>query len=222
MPDAFALEQSRRPGGIGHQHHEGDEETDPKKNGADGAAGGEELHDRHAARALFVENEGRAGRNGRRWEHLPQQRRYSLGRRCTPVRRRPRHCFTVCYRRRSVALPRLSDDLFRTARAMTYHTVILAILLRIGRRKRWCSGRPSEGSISNASCRLRRNGRRRPRLRHNEGYPFASSGAVREGAGDRGFAGGGVLHHGRRPSAAPFDTMCMRGTRGSKAAILLV
>jgi hypothetical protein len=24
----------------------------------------------------------------------------------------------------------------------------------------------------------------------------------------------------RRPSTAPFDTMCMRGTRGSKAAIL--
>jgi hypothetical protein len=41
------------------------EEADPKKNGADSTAGGEELHDRHAARALFVEDEG-----GARWHGL--------------------------------------------------------------------------------------------------------------------------------------------------------
>jgi hypothetical protein len=35
-----------------------------RSTGADGAAGGEELHDRHAARALFVEDEGGVRRNG--------------------------------------------------------------------------------------------------------------------------------------------------------------
>jgi hypothetical protein len=80
--EASLMPMPSRPGRVGHQHHEGDEKADPKKHGADGAAGGEELHDRHAARALFVEDEGRARRNGRRREHLPQQRRYALGRRC--------------------------------------------------------------------------------------------------------------------------------------------
>ena len=48
------------------------------RNGAGGAAHGEKLHDRHAARALFVEDESGAGRNGHGWKHLPQQRRYLL------------------------------------------------------------------------------------------------------------------------------------------------
>ena len=48
------------------------------------------------------------------------------------------------------------------------------------------------------------------------GFSFALSGAVGEGAGGRGFAGGGVFHHGRTTTHArrPYlSTACFRGRR---------
>ena len=51
-----------------------------------------------------------------------------------------------------------------------------------------------------------------PRLLYAEGYHFALSGAVGEGPGSAGFAGGGVLHHGRpgtKPRGPQLSTACV-------------
>jgi hypothetical protein len=53
-----------------------------------------------------------------------------------------------------------------------------------------------------------------------EGYQLALSGAAGEGPGSGGFAGGGVLHHGRpgtKPRGPQLSTACVRG--GSRRVI---